>query len=185
MYISKEQKSDRIHMHKYFLSFRLTLGEAHIPHVSYTLTEPRIACLQTGHFGARSRSTENTHLWQQTRCPHGINAHRLLLMRQITHNCPSGISPISSSSTSSDSGLLLPWLASASASASSLARICLCSLLRSHHCFHLTQFLKRNKKKDQTDIRCQKKTLQMSPLLKVKSKIIIQIYKKPTVFQKS
>ena len=67
------------------------------PQVSYIRNEFRISCLQTGHLGVASRSTEIAHSWQHTRCPHGMNADRLLLIRQITHNSPSGTSPVSSS----------------------------------------------------------------------------------------
>lgn len=121
-----------------------------VPQESYILTEPRIACRQTGHFGDKSRSTEKAHLWQQTMCPHGTNADRRLLIRQITHNCPSGMSPTSSSSTTSDSELLLLL-------SPSTARFCSCALLYSHHCFHLFQFLKENKKQS-TEIRLLKTT---------------------------
>jgi hypothetical protein len=89
-------------------------------------TESRISWRQTGHLGATSLSTDIAHPWQHTRCPHGIKTERLLLIRHITHNCPSGTSPTSSSESASMIVCLCCW-------------ICLCSF----HCFHLFQFLRK------------------------------------------
>lgn len=100
------------------------------PQESYIRNEFRISCLQTGHLGVDSRSTEIAHSWQHTKCPHGMNADRLLLIRQITHNSPSGTSPVSSSDAI--------WV-----SASGLAAwLCRWSCLFCLHSFHLFQFLK-------------------------------------------
>lgn len=95
-------------------------------------TEFRISWRQTGHLGATSFSTDMAHPWQHTRCPHGMKTERLLLIRHMTHNCPSGTSSISSSGWGSTSPLI----------------VCLCcwrSCLCCCHCFHLFQFLRMGK----------------------------------------
>lgn len=101
------------------------------PQESYIITEQRIVCLHTGHLGAKSRSTDKAHRWQQTRCPHGTNADRLLLIRQITHNCPSGTSPVSSSALTCESASLLA------------EAFCCWTCLWCLRSFHLFQFLKQ------------------------------------------
>lgn len=100
-----------------------------IPQDSYILTELRIACLQTGHLGDVSRSTERAHLGQQTRCPQGTNADLRCRNKQMTHNCPSGTSPSATSSAASAAAASLSWM------------YCRWLCLRCLQSFHLFQFL--------------------------------------------
>lgn len=71
---------------------------------------------------------DNAHRWQHTRWPQGTNADLRSLIRQITHSCPSGTSPGSSSVISLLSCSMTAWFC---------CWFCLCCL----DCFHLFQFL--------------------------------------------
>ncbi len=67
---------------------------------SKTRTMPVTVCLHTGHRGLTPCSTCWAQPTQQTRCPQCMNAARRLLNKHTTQSSPSGISAMSSTSSS-------------------------------------------------------------------------------------